>query len=343
MSEQETPTSVVPMDSVQEMEVAQRQGAAEILFDAERFAAVEKISTLMSQGKISVGKELQGNQPDCFAIALLAVEVGMNPFMVAQKTHVINGKLGMEAQLVNALIIRSGEIRGNPRYEYLGDWTKVEGKIGWKPADEDGLACKVSATWSATGEEREWTCYMNSCKTRNSPNWATKPRLQLSYQALKEWARVHCPGVTLGVYSQDELAPSPSEIDMGNVNTDQSRGAQLSEMLGKDDKQESPIDVAAEVMEEPPAKTDSSAKEAEKKPEPKPKKISKTELMKGVAKLNAEHGIPDHMVNGYLVAKGHIPESATFMDAPEDIKVVLTKAPKKAAQNIKEWFADNDQ
>lgn len=33
-----------------------------------------------------------------------AVQWGMNPFAVAQKTHFVSGKIGYEAQLVNAVI-----------------------------------------------------------------------------------------------------------------------------------------------------------------------------------------------------------------------------------------------
>jgi hypothetical protein len=36
-----------------------------------------------------------------------AAQWGMNPFAVAQKTHVVNGTLGYEAQLVNAVVSSS--------------------------------------------------------------------------------------------------------------------------------------------------------------------------------------------------------------------------------------------
>ncbi|SPX63869.1 Uncharacterised protein [Leclercia adecarboxylata] len=36
------------------------------------------------------------------AIIMQAMQWGMNPYAVAQKTHLVNGVLGYEAQLVNA-------------------------------------------------------------------------------------------------------------------------------------------------------------------------------------------------------------------------------------------------
>ncbi len=44
----------------------------------------------------------QGNQPTV-AIVMQAMQWGMNPYAVAQK-HTVNGVLGYEAQLVNAVI-----------------------------------------------------------------------------------------------------------------------------------------------------------------------------------------------------------------------------------------------
>ena len=57
------------------------------------------------------------------AIVMQAAQWGMNPFAVAQKTHIVNGTLGYEAQLVNAVISSSKAIDGRFKYEYQGDWS----------------------------------------------------------------------------------------------------------------------------------------------------------------------------------------------------------------------------
>ncbi|HET9538081.1 MAG TPA: hypothetical protein VFP43_22500, partial [Mesorhizobium sp.] len=38
-----------------------------------------------------------------------------------------------------------------------------------------------------------------------SPLWLTKPRVQLFYDASRDWARINCPDVLAGVYTKDEL------------------------------------------------------------------------------------------------------------------------------------------
>jgi len=37
--------------------------------------------------------------------------------------------------------------------------------------------------------------------------WASDPKQQLAYLAVKRWARLYAPAVILGVYSSDELEP----------------------------------------------------------------------------------------------------------------------------------------
>jgi hypothetical protein len=67
----------------------------------------------------------------------------MNPYAVAQKTHLVNGVLGYEAQLVNAVISSSSAIVGRFHYEYGGDWERIAGQKEGR--DELGLFIRVGA------------------------------------------------------------------------------------------------------------------------------------------------------------------------------------------------------
>ncbi|HNN29829.1 MAG TPA: recombinase RecT, partial [Agitococcus sp.] len=96
-----------------------------------------KFSQMMATSKITIPKHLQGNAGDCFAIVMQAMQWGMNPFAVAQKTHLVNGVLGYEAQLVNAVINSRAPITTRLNYEWFGDWSKVNGKTS--NADDVGV------------------------------------------------------------------------------------------------------------------------------------------------------------------------------------------------------------
>ncbi len=159
------------------------------------------LAKLMATSKVTVPKHLQNSEGDCMAIIIQATNWGMNPFAVAQKTHLVNGVLGYEAQLVNAVICASGAIVGGFEYEYQGEGLAMECRVGAV------VRGKSSVTWG------EWLC-VNSVKTKNSPLWATNPKQQLGYLQVKNWGRQYAPGAILGVYSVDEIEEieiNPSE------------------------------------------------------------------------------------------------------------------------------------
>lgn len=161
-----------------------------------------KFSQMMATSKITIPKHLQGNAGDCFAIVMQAMQWGMNPFAVAQKTHLVNGVLGYEAQLVNAVINSRAPITTRLNYEWFGDWSKVNGKT----SNADDVGVIVSATMRGESEPRVLSVSMAQVgNVRNSPLWVNDPRQQLAYLATKRWSRLFCPDVILGVYTADEV------------------------------------------------------------------------------------------------------------------------------------------
>ena len=85
-----------------------------VLSDLDRLDRITRFAELMATGKCTIPKELQNSPGDCLAISLQAQAWQMNPYAVAQKSHVIKGKIGYEAQLVNAVITRHAPITGRP-------------------------------------------------------------------------------------------------------------------------------------------------------------------------------------------------------------------------------------
>lgn len=178
-------------------------GSQGLLMDFEKIRAMQSLAEIMATAKVTVPAHLAGKAGDCLAVIMQAAQWQMNPFAVAQKTHVVNGTLGYEAQLVNAVVQASGSINGRFHYEYHGEGANV--------------SCRVGAV--IRGEkEITWNDFLSaaSVTTKNSPLWKTNPKQQLGYLQVKNWARTYCPGAILGVYSEDELEAMP-ERDMGNV------------------------------------------------------------------------------------------------------------------------------
>ncbi|QLG87674.1 recombinase RecT [Chitinibacter bivalviorum] len=175
----------------------QDTSTAALVLDTQTLNNMMSVANIMATGISTVPKHLQKNSGDCLAVVMQAVQWGMNPFAVAQKTHLVNGVLGYEAQLVNAVAQSSGAVSSRFHYEYQGEGENV--------------SCRVGAT--LTGEkEITWGEWLSASKvtTKNSPLWKTNPKQQLGYLQVKNWCRAFCPGAILGVYTPDEL----EEIDV---------------------------------------------------------------------------------------------------------------------------------
>ncbi|EPT2172462.1 RecT family recombinase [Escherichia coli] len=184
-------------------------GTAAAIFSHEGMNQLVRFAELMSQSKATVPKHLEGKPADCLAVTMQAAQWGMNPFAVAQKTHVVNGTLGYEAQLVNAVVSSSSLLATRLNYRWSGDWSNVNGKTDKSP----NLTVTVSAVLKGEAEPRELTISMAQAGVRNSPLWEQDPRQQLAYLCTKRWARLHAPDVLLGVYTPDELQETAPRVE----------------------------------------------------------------------------------------------------------------------------------
>jgi len=201
--------------------------ASNAVFNVQALSQLTAFAELMAQSAVTVPKHLAGKPADCMAIVMQAMQWGMNPYAVAQKTHLVNGVLGYEAQLVNAVISSSSAIVGRFHYEYGGDWERIAGAKGER--NELGLYVRVGAVLRGESDIT-WgeNIYLADITTRNSPLWKTAPKQQIAYLAVKYWARLYCPEVILGVYSPDEVEPltekeinpAPQRVNLTDIASD---------------------------------------------------------------------------------------------------------------------------
>lgn len=187
------------------------------------FDRVQAFAALMCKGAVTVPQHLRGNPGDCMAVTLAALSRRMDPFAFAQKTHITkSGALGYESQLIKSMILTSGKVEGVPEYEFLGDWSRILGKVEERQSDkggkyyvatytkkdEEGLG--VTIRWRLRGERapREMTVMLSQCYPRFSTQWATDPQQQICYVADRKFGRRYTPEVVLGIYDIDELEPA---------------------------------------------------------------------------------------------------------------------------------------
>ena len=208
-------------------EIPQQSGfsSASLVLSNDAMNSVMRIADLMATGKTTIPKHLQGSQGDCFAVSLQAMQWGMNPFSVAQKTHLVNGTLGYEAQLVIAVLNSSPALSTRLNFQWSEGWAGVDGKID----KSDKHWCRVWATLKGEAEPRALEVSMAQVgAVRNSPNWASDPRQQLAYLAAKRWGRLHAPDIILGVYTPDELQDGVDYAGGQPISTPRATPAQIA-------------------------------------------------------------------------------------------------------------------
>jgi hypothetical protein len=151
----------------------------------------------MAIAKGGIRKHLRGDVGACLAICTQAVEWGMSPYAVANKSYFVNDQIAFESQLVQAVILKRAPIKGRIKFEFTGTG-----------------AARVCRAWARLAEDPEEIVeYVSppfaSITPKNSPLWKSDPDQQHAYYAGRALCRRHFPDVLLGVYADDEIEPAP--------------------------------------------------------------------------------------------------------------------------------------
>lgn len=153
---------------------------------------VMEFAKVMSVAGQAIPPHLRNQVGFCLAICVQAIEWRFSPFAVANKSYVVNDRVGYESQLVHAVIEERAPIVGRLRHSFTGEGDKRR--------------CKVWAHVRGEDTPLEYTSpEIGTILPKNSPLWKSKPDLQLYYNTSRDWARVYFPEVILGVYSEEEL------------------------------------------------------------------------------------------------------------------------------------------
>lgn len=180
----------------------------------QNMVEVMEFAKCMAVADTAVPKHLRGNPGMCLAVCIQALEWRFSPFAVANKSYVVNDRIGYESQLVHAVIEQRAPIIGRLRHKFDGD-------------GED-RRCIVTATLRETGETLEYISPpFSKIHPKNSPLWKTKPDLQLYYNTSRDFCRAYFPDVLLGVYSQEELRDHVGPDNAKDVNDRPSVGQRL--------------------------------------------------------------------------------------------------------------------
>lgn len=196
--------------------------ALQIMLDPVMYEKAKHIAGMLAKARGFTPKHLIDCPEACFAVVIRSLTWKLDPFAVAQSTFQIPGtdRVGYEGKLIQAILENSGKLEGNVRFDYFGDWDKIEGVFefkqnnqgkpypvaAWPKEDEDGLGVVVSCQVKGEVERREFRFNLKQAYPRNSTLWATDPRTQLGYTAVRRFANTAAPGLIMGVpFDTDDM------------------------------------------------------------------------------------------------------------------------------------------
>lgn len=202
--------------------------AMALWFDDRLFERAKLIAKYIAEAEGFTPPHLVGKPQACFAVVERALTWKLSPYAVAQSTYQTpGGRVGYEGKLCQAILENSGQLEGGVTFEHVGDWSRVQGKFriaesqkGTKyPAptytekDEEGLGVIVRAQIRGEAMPRELKMDLRQAFPRNSTLWATDPKTQLCYTAVRRFASIAAPGLFMGVpFDRDDDAGTMIDV-----------------------------------------------------------------------------------------------------------------------------------
>lgn len=155
------------------------------------FEGVQRLAEVMA--KCGTMPAHLKNPADCFRIVVQAAKWGMDPFVVAECTSLVHGRLCYEGKLVAAALIN----RGLDRLDY-----QISGQGQASTIVVSGKPKGSRETRQVHGSVADWRTKDPNGRPNN---WDKDPHSMLVYRGTRQWARLWAPEVMAGVYTPDEL------------------------------------------------------------------------------------------------------------------------------------------
>lgn len=166
----------------------------QVYFNVQLFEHVQRVAKMFAASTI-VPDQYKNQQSNCFIAIQMATRMNMDPMTFMQKSFIIKGKPGIEAQVGIAALNNSGLIKGRINYEIEGEGA--------------GKKCTAFVYDKETGERYEYPLLLSDAlkvgMAGQNPNWKAIPDLMLKYRSATYLIRAHYPDVLLGMQTKEEL------------------------------------------------------------------------------------------------------------------------------------------
>ena len=191
----------------QNLPVLASEGGLQMFLDKSMFEQSWRAANLFS--KTDLVPVHYKNKPENCMIALnWAFRLKVDPILLMQKTYIIQGKPGMEATLVIALVNSKGPFTGPIQWTFEGDGAN-ESCTAYANHRQTGECCKATVTWKMV-ELEGWN-------KKPGSKWNTLRKLMFQYRSATFLAKLYCPEVLMGFSSVEELEDITDRPEKGDA------------------------------------------------------------------------------------------------------------------------------
>lgn len=163
------------------------------------FKEAQRMGTLLAGATMGVPREYQNNLPNCVVALEYAGRLGVSPIMVMQNIDIIHNKPAPKSTFIIALINASGKFTDDLEFEYSGaKGTDERSCYAYAKRKSSGKTVKGEEVSVKMAKAEGW--YF-----KNGSKWPNMTDQMLSYRAAAFFSRIHCPNVTMGMQSADEI------------------------------------------------------------------------------------------------------------------------------------------
>lgn len=212
MPEEKPKTDVVATQPKKEIRPVQDESLFSNYLDTNRFEHVYRIAQIFASSTI-IPEHYRGQTGNCFVATQMAIRLGVDPLMFMQKSYVVKGKPGIEAQLAIALVNTSGIFKDALDYEVDGDNPKD------KKYRVRCFATRITTGKQVFGPWVDWPLVEGEgWDKKEGSKWKTMPGLMFMYRAAAFFSRMHCPERLMGMSTNDELQDIEESRPFSNGN-----------------------------------------------------------------------------------------------------------------------------
>lgn len=162
------------------------------------FNEAQRMGTLLAGATMGVPREYQNNLPNCVVALEYAHRLGVSPIMVMQNIDIIHNKPAPKSTFIIALINASGKFDGDLEFEYSGAKGTDDRTCFAKTKRKDGRPVEGAEVSVKMAKAEGWY-------HKNGSKWPNMTDQMLAYRAASFFSRIHCPNVTMGMQSADEI------------------------------------------------------------------------------------------------------------------------------------------